>query len=140
MNDDGRIGRGRIESMFIGSLVVLWRGLLRPGLPTILLALGGCMVGPDYRAPQAKAPANWVSPTTVPTTQASIPTTQPFELTRWWQTFNDPTLDGLVNRAISSNLDLRQTEARLRQARASRAVVAAGLFPAIDATGLYRRS
>jgi NodT family efflux transporter outer membrane factor (OMF) lipoprotein len=46
----------------------------------------------------------------------------------------------LVTRAIAANLDLRQAQARVRQARAARGVVAAGLWPSLDASGSYRRS
>src|SRR6185437_12106303 len=36
----------------------------------------------------------------------------------WWRVFEDPVLDDLVGRAVAGNLDLRQAEARVRQARA----------------------
>ena len=46
-------------------------------------------------------------------------------------------LTSLVERAVNSNLDLKQAESRLRQARAARHIVSAGLWPTIDATGSY---
>ena len=101
----------------------------------------GCKVGPNYQAPRRAMPANWLPPTTAPTTQnASIPVpAQAADVARWWSNFNDPTLDSLVARAIQSNLDLKQAEARLLQARAQRGVVAAGLWPQGNVTGSYRR-
>ncbi|HQF31396.1 MAG TPA: hypothetical protein PLJ34_08110, partial [Hyphomicrobiales bacterium] len=43
------------------------------------------------------------------------------DLARWWQQFADPQLDALIDAALADSLDLRQAEARLRQARAARA-------------------
>jgi NodT family efflux transporter outer membrane factor (OMF) lipoprotein len=48
-------------------------------------------------------------------------------------------LDALIARALESNLDLRQAEARLRQARAQRGLVAAGLWPQANVSGSYSR-
>jgi NodT family efflux transporter outer membrane factor (OMF) lipoprotein len=42
--------------------------------------------------------------------------------------------------AVRSNLDLRQAEARIRQARAAKGVAGAPLWPAVDASALYERS
>ncbi|HKY09648.1 MAG TPA: efflux transporter outer membrane subunit, partial [Candidatus Binatia bacterium] len=41
---------------------------------------------------------------------------------------------------VRSNLDLRIAEARIREARASRAVVASGAWPTVDTSGSYTRS
>ena len=128
------------QRVWVARARVLAHGTLGASVLAVLLVMTGCMVGPDYHAPQAKAPGNWVTPTTAPTTQASVPTTQPLALMRWWQEFNDPTLDSLVERAMGANLDLRQAEARLREARAARGISAAGLYPGADANGSYRRS
>ncbi len=37
---------------------------------------------------------------------------------RWWAAFNDPVLDGLIERAANNNTDVQQAVARLAQARA----------------------
>jgi NodT family efflux transporter outer membrane factor (OMF) lipoprotein len=44
-----------------------------------------------------------------------------------------------VEKAIVANLDLRQAQARVRQARAARGVAAAGLWPTLDASANYSR-
>ncbi|HVT87933.1 MAG TPA: efflux transporter outer membrane subunit [Tepidisphaeraceae bacterium] len=106
----------------------------------ILALLAGCTVGPNYHAPQTAMPAGWVPPTTAPTTQQSVATSEPVNLVEWWTVFNDPMLNNLVTRAVKSNLSLRQAEARIRQARASRQVVGSALWPSADASGSYRRS
>ena len=104
-----------------------------------LLGVAGCNVGPDYRAPQAKTPLTWASPTTVPTTRPSNATTRPAEVVEWWSTFNDPKLNSLVTRAVVSNLDMKLAESRIRQARAARGFVAAGEYPSVTANGSYSR-
>ncbi len=62
------------------------------------------------------------------------------ELGDWWRIFNDPMLSSLVERALASNLDLALAKSRIRQARASRVVVSASLWPEVDASASYRRS
>lgn len=111
-----------------------------------LLASAGCTVGPDYRAPRVslqdtpwagtgtnQGPASVAAP-------PSILTTQPAGVTNWWTMFRDPVLDSLAARAVQSNLDMKQAESRVRQARAQRGVAAGGLWPWLDAAAEYNRS
>ena len=102
-----------------------------------LAALTGCEVGPNYKVPVQKMPTEWVSP---PTTQASVTLQQPIEIQRWWTTFGDPTLDSLISRAVSYNLDLQAATERVREARASLGNAGSALFPTVDAVGAYTRS
>lgn len=106
--------------------------LFSTGVVSILLA--GCTVGPNYQEPKLATPAGWQE-----ARQKGIGV-QPAELARWWASFNDPQLDSLVERAVKSNLDLRIAEARIREARASRALAASGLWPNLDISGSYSRS
>jgi multidrug efflux system outer membrane protein len=101
-----------------------------------LAILSGCMVGPNFQRPQTPLPADWAGPTAEsrPVTPAEE------ELARWWTLFDDATLASLVEKAVQSNLDLKQAEARIRQARAARGIVAAGIGPTVDATGAYQHS
>lgn len=61
---------------------------------------------------------------------------------RWWTAFGDPVLDELVERALSSNLDLASTWYRLREAEAVAERAGADLLPSLDAdaTGRLRRA
>ncbi len=97
-----------------------------------LAILSGCTVGPDYKRPETPTPAGWASPTT-------IPSTQPIAVL-WWKRFNDPTLDRLIEQSLKSNLDIKQAESRLRQARAQRGVTGADLWPDVNAGGGYTRT
>ncbi len=105
-----------------------------------LAFLGGCAVGPDYTPPQTPAPESWASQDTAAAAPLSVATPQPADLVGWWRTFKDATLISLTERAIAANLDVKQAQARIRQARASRGVAAAGFWPTINSNVTYRRS
>lgn len=106
-----------------------------------LLALAGCAAGPDYRKPEFNLPAAWRGLTGASAAPGETAlTARPAELVSWWKNFDDPLLSSLVERALLSNLDLRQAEARIRQARASEGIAAAALWPQVDANGSFTRS
>jgi NodT family efflux transporter outer membrane factor (OMF) lipoprotein len=102
--------------------------------------LSGCTVGPNYKPQETAMPDSWVPPTSQPTTRQSVATSEPADVAQWWTVFNDPMLQQLIDRAIQSNLDLKQAEARIRQARASRGVAKADELPRLDFSGDYRRT
>jgi len=117
--------------------VTLFAG--RPGLDVrtypirVLLCVGlaGCAVGPDHEPPQRQVPERWSE------AEPGVVTTRPAEVAEWWTTLNDPMLNALIERAVRSNINLRIANARVRQARAQRGVVAADLWPQADLSGSY---
>ena len=81
--------------------------------PALLLAaslLAACAVGPDYAAPTTAA-AEFLR------ADAAVLAEEPYEAA-WWRQFGDPTLDGLVERALADDLDLKIAAARVDEARA----------------------
>jgi outer membrane protein, multidrug efflux system len=115
--------------------------LLGLGILALCSAAGlGCAVGPNFRAPQTKVSPVWDGQNVATAALPSKTTIDPVTLTAWWQAFKDPTLSSLVERAIRANLDVRQAEARIRQARAARGVAGAPFWPQVDASALYQRS
>ena len=73
----------------------------------VLLALGGCTVGPNYKRPNVSVPVQWtVEPARG--TSALEPQTD-----QWWKSFNDATLNSLIERAVSANYDLQAATARV---------------------------
>lgn len=90
-------------------------------------ALGACTVGPNYQQPQLNIESSYA-----PAEAQSVPTA-------WWTALHDPTLDGLLATAASSNLDLQQAEARIREARAQRAVIQGTDQPNLNADAGYDR-
>lgn len=53
----------------------------------------------------------------------------------WWSLFEDPVLDGLVTRALASNLDIVESAARLRQVSAQARISRAALLPQANVSG-----
>lgn len=103
-----------------------------------LLALSGCAaVGPDYAPPDARAPAQWSAEL-----RAGVSASQsdPQALARWWTVLDDPLLASLVERSLQGNLDLRQAQARVREARARRGIATADRFPTITSGGAATRT
>jgi outer membrane protein, multidrug efflux system len=100
----------------------------------LIFLAGGCSVGPNYQKPDLPVPAAWQE------AQQKGVDTRSAELAQWWSTFNDPLLNSLVERAVQSNLDVRLAEARIREARATRAVIASGAWPTVNVSGSYTRN
>ena len=110
-----------------------------------VLAATGCMtVGPDYTQPDTNVPAAWTHADAIVTNSVSAIAFEKKRdeaaLSRWWSVFHDAVLSDLVERALIGNLDLRQAEARLRQARAQRALALADRRPSAVANGTASRS
>lgn len=64
----------------------------------------------------------------------------PQQLEQWWRQFNDPALDELIAMTMTSAPDIRTAQAKLRQARASRDLEVAGLFPNLGVSASATRS
>ena len=58
----------------------------------------------------------------------------------WWESFGDPVLDGLVERALAQNFSLQSVWARLDQAAAVERIARAELYPSLDIEGGAARS
>jgi len=94
-------------------------------LSLLALAVTGCAVGPDYRAPQPE-------PARIAHAEDSDYDRSRFE-SAWWHQFEDPTLDALVVQALTENRELRIAYSRLRAARAIRDDDANDRFPTVTA-------
>ena len=94
----------------------------------LVLLLGGCMVGPNYHAPENQVAAEWAS-----NSIASEVISQEAPLIAWWTVFNEPLLDQYIEKAAKNNYDIRTAEANILQARAMRQIAASSFFPQIGA-------
>ncbi len=100
-------------------------------LVTGSLLTGCATVGPVHVQPQLPMPASW---TTAPAPgAATVAHPDPAALAAWWTTLNDPVLTALIDRAVVANLDVRQAEARVLEARARRGIASADRFPLVAA-------
>jgi len=62
-------------------------------------------------------------------------------LAEWWRNFQDPALQSLIERAITSNLDVRLARAKLRESRATlRNARFTKQIPTVNIDGSYTRS
>lgn len=88
----------------------------------LVLGLNGCMVGPDYTRPDVAAPEafRFQEP------EAADPAD-----TAWWQQFDDPVMEGLINEALANNKDLRIAAARVEEFAGALTSTRAALFPQI---------
>lgn len=119
------------------------------GITALLLA--SCTVGPDFVRPTPAVPAHWSERATAPpaaqdqqpASQTTIPMSAIVEqsagLHAWWNSFDDPMLTSLIDRAASSNLDLRTAMLRIDEARAQRAISAAAYWPKLSVDAAYSR-
>src|SRR6202167_4618424 len=92
---------------------------------TVILALSGCAVGPDYHKPAAEVPPAWQPEAPW---HAAAPSDGALK-GDWWLLFQDDALNPLMDRALAGNQDLRVAAARLDQAREQVTVARSDLFP-----------
>jgi len=101
---------------------------------TAAALLLGCTVGPDFKRPDPHLPAQWS-----PASTSKALTTEPQSVANWWSTFQEPTLSSLIERGVTSNLDLRAAVLRISEARAQREVAEAAFWPSVDANASFAR-
>jgi NodT family efflux transporter outer membrane factor (OMF) lipoprotein len=111
----------------------------RPALISITasVALSACtLVGPDYVQPEAPLPDAWES------RDASGLTATSYELIEWWEVFNDPLLERLVNEAHAGNYSLKLAGLRVLESRAQLGIASGSKYPQqqIAAGGVTRVS
>jgi NodT family efflux transporter outer membrane factor (OMF) lipoprotein len=91
----------------------------------ICLVLAGCMVGPDYKRPDAPAPPAFKE-------LAGWKVSEPADILdkgAWWSVYHDPELDRLERMVEVSNQTVKEFEADYRNAVALVAEARASLFP-----------
>ena len=116
-------------------------------LVSSVVLTAGCAVGPSYHRPEAPANAGY-APAPLPQTSASAPIHGgeaqslindrdiPFE---WWQLFQSPALNALVERAFRANPTIAAAQATLVQAQELVYAQRGFFFPAIGANYSFER-
>lgn len=129
-------------------------GWLVPAL--LSCSLAACTVGPDFHSPYTHIPDTWhdlARPTaTVSDPTNTAPPVQPAQAAsapavtidsdpdpRWWRVFRDSTLDALIERARTGNLDLKQAVLRIVEARTQLQSAASQGLPNLRASASYKR-
>jgi outer membrane protein TolC len=104
--------------------------LTKPSLAILsVLGLSACTtLGPDYVHPKQSAlPSDWSVEKAAQDTQQSEQ-----KLQQWWQQFNDPTLNQLVEMANQQNLDLEAAGLRIVQARSLLGISSGLQYPQVQ--------
>jgi NodT family efflux transporter outer membrane factor (OMF) lipoprotein len=91
------------------------------------LAVGGCMVGPDYHRPDFATPAHFKE---LPGWKLATPR-DAAPKGAWWAVFNDPVLDRLESQVDTGNQTLADQEAAYRAAKAVVNEARASLYPSL---------
>jgi multidrug efflux system outer membrane protein len=101
------------------------------------LLLAGCAaMGPDYQRPALDVPATLGSTNTA----ASAAKGTAVDWLAWWKSFQDPTLNALLDEAAANSQDLVLAAGRVEEARALYGGAHAGLFPTVDANASVAKS
>ena len=101
--------------------------LLAPVLLGVFLA--GCAVGPDYKQPTLAVPEQYREVQGPPAPGESLADL------KWWESFGDPVLKGLIDEALLHGYDVRIAAARVDEARARAGIAKSEFFPQIGYGG-----
>lgn len=112
-----------------------------------LLLMNGCMVGPDFEAPDAPRVSGYLPEGAPrPTTSADVHggRSQVFLRGRdlpgeWWRVFRNKQIDAFVAEAIRNHPDVAAAQAALRAARENALAGEGALFPQVSASGSATR-
>ncbi len=106
--------------------------MVRPLGPAALLVLAtSCTVGPDYERPEVPLPEGW--------RELTAAQAESLANLAWWELFQDPVLQQLVQTALDRNQDLQIAVARIEEARARFGFARSELFPTVDAVAAAGR-
>ncbi len=93
-------------------------------LLVIILLLAGCAVGPDYKRPAVDVPQSF---------RFEDKEAKDLANTAWWEQFNDPVLNDLIQIALQENKDVKVAAARIEQFMGQYVATRSALFPQIGA-------
>ncbi|HXI28452.1 MAG TPA: hypothetical protein VNG89_08520 [Vicinamibacterales bacterium] len=95
-------------------------------LPVVAALAWGCAVGPNYQRPDVDVPPLLRG---LPAGQGDNAGSASFGDQKWWETFQDATLQLLIRSALERNYDVRIAAVRILEARAQLGITRADQFP-----------
>jgi NodT family efflux transporter outer membrane factor (OMF) lipoprotein len=93
----------------------------------IFIFTAGCKVGPDYEVPKTSMPESFLE---TQKKETFVPSDE--QLVGWWQQFEDPFLNSLLEEAVSGNFDYRIALEQMEQARSQYWVQFTQILPEIE--------
>ena len=101
-----------------------------------VFAVGSFFVGCAF-TPPPNAPATILG---IPVDYGVSVDTVDYDALDWWRTFDDPTLNTLIDTALLANLDLAEAVGRLEELRHRYRIARSPLLPSLNVTGDVNRS
>ena len=97
----------------------------------LVVVLAGCSLAPTYVRPPTDNPDAW---------RVDYKDAADTANTRWWELFDDPVLNQLIDTALKENKDVRIAAARVEEFAARVDIFRAGYFPQIGYDGEATRN
>jgi outer membrane protein, multidrug efflux system len=94
----------------------------------VCMLITGCTVGPNYHRPKVDVPGSYRG---LPSDQSGSTDLTSFADKKWFEAFQDETLQTLIRTALQQNYDVRIAATRILESRAQLGVVRADQFPTI---------
>ena len=88
----------------------------------LTLTLFGCAVGPNYQRPSVETPPSW---------RFEEKETKEVANTAWWEQFDDPVLNEVIQTALKENKDLQMAAVRVEEFMGRHVTTRAALFPQV---------
>src|SRR5512139_683857 len=107
------------------------------GLVALSLAASGCAVGPNYKRPAVPVPEHFYGEEL--RTATAVEDARSLADAPWWEVFDDPVLQGLIEEALRNGFDARLAAARVQQARAQYGIARSEFFPDVDYAAAWNR-
>ncbi|HET6223600.1 MAG TPA: TolC family protein, partial [Dongiaceae bacterium] len=110
----------------------------------LAVSLGGCMVGPDFKTPEPPPTDRYLPDEggTLNLVSAGIPggeaqrVVQDLDIPgQWWTVFQSQPLNGLIDRSLKANPDIKSAIAALRVSQQTTRAQRAALFPTVGVSG-----
>jgi len=97
----------------------------------LAVTLLGCMIGPSYQRPSVETPTSW---------RFEEKKTKEVANTAWWEQFDDPVLNELIQIALKENKDAKIAAARVEEFMGRYRTTRASLLPQVGAGASAGRS
>ncbi len=97
------------------------------GAATLVMLTATCTMGPDYERPDVITPEEFRGPMPTGESVANVP---------WWELYQDPVLQDLIQTALENNRSVREAFARINEFRANLGIARADRFPSVTGIGV----
>jgi outer membrane protein, multidrug efflux system len=102
---------------------------------SLVIALAGCKVGPNYKRPIVNTPASYRGALTPDI--APAPGATPLGAEKYTSVFTEPVLQGLIAEALKNNYDVKIAADRVLEQQAQVGITKAGQYPTLNVGATY---